>query len=206
MDYREQANEIIANLKKRHFDAYYFDTKEEAADFAISLIGKDDTVGWGGSVTMSELSLLDKLKEKGIATVNRDIAKNPDERFDLMRKALLSDVFLMSSNAVSKDGILVNIDGFGNRVAALCFGPKSVIVSVGMNKVCDTLEDAVWRARNVAAVKNAKRFGLTKTGCVSGKCLNCLSDECICSHVVITRKSNRKGRIKVILIGEELGF
>lgn len=205
-DYKTLAQELIPQLEKRNFEVYYCDTAELAAEKAVSLIDKDDTVAWGGSRTLAQLELIDRLRANGAKLIDRDSAATAEEREEIMRKALLCDTFLMSSNAISQDGILVNIDGNGNRVAAMCYGPKSVIVIAGMNKVCPTLEDAEYRVRNVAAVKNADRFGFTKTGCSKGKCVDCLSDECMCSYIVKTRRSRTKGRIKIILVGEELGF
>ncbi len=205
-NYKELADKLIPRLEKRNFEAYYCETAATASDKAMTLIGKDDVVAWGGSKTMAELGLIDRLRNGGYKLIDRDSAQTIDERNEMMRKALLCDTFLMSSNAITEDGILVNIDGLGNRVAAMCFGPKSVVIIAGMNKVCATLEDAEYRARNVAAVKNAERFGLTKTGCSKGKCVDCLSDECMCSYVVKTRRSKTKGRIKIILVGEDLGF
>ena len=134
-------------------------------------------------------------------------AATPEEKTELMRQALLCDTYLMSSNAISSDGQLVNIDGNGNRCAALIYGPKQVLVVAGLNKVTGSLEAAMDRARNVAAPINAKRFAGLQTPCYkAGLCGDCLSADCICSQIVITRTSRNKGRIKVILVGESLGF
>ena len=147
-----------------------------------------------------------RLAEEGYRVINRDTAKDMAERVELMRQALLCDTFLMSSNAISEDGQLFNIDGNGNRVSALCFGPKSVIVVAGMNKVVGTIEDAVARARHYAAPANAQRFPL-KTPCLAnGLCGNCTGDDCVCAHLVHTRVCRPAGRVKVILVGEDLGI
>ena len=206
MNYKDLAEKLIPNLEKRNFEAYYCDNKKEALDKAISLIDKNGTISWGGSKTLKDLNLIEVLKENDYKLIDRDSASTPEERDELMKQGLTAKTFLTSSNAITEDGILVNIDGNGNRVAAMCYGPDSVIVIAGMNKLCETVEAAVDRVHNVAAVKNAERFGLTKTGCSKGKCVNCLSDECMCSYVVKTRRSKVKGRIKIILVGEELGF
>ena len=137
--------------------------------------------------------------------INRDAAETPEERTELMRKALTCDVFLMSANAVSEDGQMVNIDGNGNRVAALCFGPKEVIVVAGMNKVAGNIEEAYARARKFAAPVNAQRFNLGTPCNRTGMCADCLSPDSICSQLVVTRRTSG-GRIKVILVGEDLGF
>lgn len=205
-NYKTLAEKLIPQLEKRNFEVYYCDTADDATQKAMTLIDKDDVIAWGGSRTIAQIGLIDCIRNKGFNLIDRDMAETPEERNEMMRQALLCDTFLMSSNAITEDGILVNIDGLGNRVAAMCFGPKSVIIVAGMNKVCPTLESAEHRVQNIAAVKNAERFGLTKTGCSKGKCVDCLSDECMCSYVVKTRRSKIKGRIKIILVGEELGF
>lgn len=204
--YKNIAKKLIPMLEKRNFDVYYCENGDEAANKAMSLIDKNDSVSWGGSYTVSQIGLIEKLRTSGYNLIDREKGGSAEERAEIMRQGLLADTFLMSSNAVTEDVILVNIDGNGNRVAAMCFGPKSVIMIIGMNKVCPTLEEAEDRAHNIAAVKNAERFGLTKTGCAHGKCVNCLSDECMCSYIVKTRRSKEKGRIKIILVGESLGF
>lgn len=206
MNYKDLAEKLIPNLEKRNFEAYYCDNKKEALDKAISLIDKNGTISWGGSKTLKDINLIEVLKENDYKLIDRDSVSTPEERNELMKQGLTAKTFLTSSNAITEDGILVNIDGNGNRVAAMCYGPDSVIVIAGMNKLCKTVEDAEDRVHNVAAVKNAERFGLTKTGCSKGKCVDCLSDECMCSYVVKTRRSKVKGRIKIILVGEELGF
>lgn len=204
--YKNIAKKLIPMLEKRNFDVYYCENGDEAADKAMSLIDKNDSVSWGGSYTVSQIGLIEKLRTSGYNLIDREKGSSAEEKTEIMRQGLLADTFLMSSNAVTEDGILVNIDGNGNRVAAMCFGPKSVIMIIGINKVCPTLDEAEDRAHNIAAVKNAERFGLTKTGCAHGKCVNCLSDECMCSYIVKTRRSKEKGRIKIILVGESLGF
>lgn len=205
-DYKALAEKLIPKLEMRKFEVYYCDTAKEASDKAVSLIDKCDTVSWGGSKTLAETGIIDRVRREGFSVIDRDTAKTPEERGEMMRKALLCDTFLTSTNAISSDGILVNIDGMGNRVAAMCFGPKNVIVVAGMNKLCDTVEEAEKRVHDVAAPKNAERFGLTETGCSVGKCSDCLSKECMCSYVVKTRQSKVPGRIKIILVGESLGF
>ncbi|MBQ3573696.1 MAG: lactate utilization protein [Clostridia bacterium] len=205
-NFKQSADKILANLKRRGFDAYFCETSAEATALALDLTDKNGTTSWGGSMTLSQIGLFDKLRAGGFNLIDRDTAKTAEERTELMRSALLCDTFFMSANAMSADGVLVNIDGNGNRVAAMCYGPKSVIVIVGRNKVCDTLEEAEHRARNVAAPLNVKRFGFTKTGCQNGKCTDCLGGECICSYIIKTRKSNIAGRIKIILVDEDLGF
>lgn len=197
---------VVQNLEKRGFKAYYCETASAAAELALSLIPKEDVVAWGGSVSVSSSGLLNKVKAS-YTVIDRDTAANAEERVEMMRKSLLCDTFLMSSNAVSEDGQLVNIDGNGNRCAALIYGPKQVIVLVGINKIVKTVHDAVARARGTAAPINAQRFAGLNTPCQkTGACMDCLSPSCICNQIVITRRCQPQGRIKVIIAGEVLGF
>lgn len=199
---------VIA-LKKRYFDAYYTETKLEALEKAIELIPARDIISWGGSMSIIEIGLLDYVI-KNNTVINRDKATTPEERTQLLRESLLCDTYLMGTNAISENGQLVNIDGVGNRTAALMFGPKNVIIIAGMNKVMPTLEDAIKRARTYAAPINMQRVagnGLRQTPCFStGYCQDCTSKDSICSHIVVTRLCNPQKRIKIILVGETLGF
>lgn len=201
------APKLIKALQGRKFRACYCANAAEAAEKALSLISPGSTVSWGGSVTLKEAGLIDRVYQGDYAVIDRDQAKDMEERFDLMRKSLLCDVYLTSVNAVSEDGILVNVDNVGNRTAAITFGPKSVIAVVGMNKVCKTADDAVARARTYAAPVNAARLPLQKIPCaLTGSCADCRTDECICSVVVQTRMCRPAGRVMVILVGEPLGY
>ncbi|MBQ9393688.1 MAG: lactate utilization protein [Oscillospiraceae bacterium] len=192
-------------LRRRHFDACYCSTGAEALTKVLSLIDPAATVGWGGSMTLQELGVLEALRGRGQKLFDRDTVP-PEQRYDVMRQALTADVFLMSSNAVTEDGQLFNVDGNGNRVAALCFGPRTVIVVAGMNKVVPDLSAACARVRHLAAPVNAQRFG-GKTPCtVTGQCADCLSPDSICASMVTTRLCKPAGKIKVVLVGEDLGF
>lgn len=204
--YDKSGPTLVKAMKKRQFDAYYCSTAEEAVEKVLELIPEGDVVSWGGVATVDQLGIKDRLRQRNQPLIDRDTAKTPDERMDMLRQALTCDTFLMSSNAISEDGQLVNIDGMGNRVAAMCYGPRQVVVIAGMNKVLGTLDDAIARARNIAAPANAQRFGL-KTPCgLTGQCGDCTSPDCICSYVVVTRNSMVHERIKVILVGEDLGL
>lgn len=197
---------LVKRLAQRGFGAYYCADKNAALAKALELIPPEDVVSWGGSVTIKEVGLLEAVKRRN-PVIDRDTAADAEEKTELMRRALLCDTYLMSANAISKDGQLVNIDGNGNRVAALIYGPKQVIVIAGMNKVAGTLEGALDRARNVAAPINASRFAGLPTPCAKlGTCGDCASAQSICSQVVITRTCRVPQRIKVILVGESLGF
>lgn len=198
---------VAAALNVRRFEACYVKTAAEALDKALSLIPEGDTVSWGGSETCVEIGLLDRLRSGNYVVLDRDAANTPDERIETMRLGLLCDSFVMSANAISSDGRLVNIDGNGNRLAALLYGPKNVVVVAGINKVVPTLEDAISRARNYAAPVNARRVGASGTPCyIDGVCHDCKSEDCICANIVTTRICRPAGRIKVIIVGESLGF
>lgn len=206
MYYDKRGPILVKNLKSRHFDAYYCETKEEALQKALSLIPEGSTVGWGGSVSCQQIGLLDAIRAGNYKALDRDTCKTPQEREELMRHCLLSDTFLTSANALSLDGQMVNIDGNGNRVAAIVYGPKQIIVVAGMNKVEDTLEAAITRARTKAAPMNQQRFGLPNPCTTTGTCADCKSETCICNHILVTRHCRPVGKIKFILVGEDLGF
>jgi len=197
---------LVSALESRRFEAYFCETRDEAVQVALSLIPADHIVSWGGSATLTELGLIDRVKSQ-FKVVDRDLGKDKEEKTQLMRQALLADTYLTSANAISEDGQLVNIDGTGNRVAATIFGPSNVIFVIGMNKVCKTVEDAWSRARNFAAPANAQRFENLETPCsINGTCSDCKSDNCICAYLITTRFSKPAKKIKVILVNEILGF
>ena len=200
------APRIQKALQNRGFEAYYCKTAAEARNQAIDLIPKDGSVSWGGSLTIREIGILDEVKARNYTVIDRDLATSPEERHEFMRQALLCNTYLTSVNAISEDGEFVNVDGMGNRVAAITFGPKSVVAIVGMNKVCKTLEDAYIRARNYASPLNVVRLNLTTPCNITGSCSDCKSNDCACSYIVTTRMCNIPGRIKVILVGQSLGL
>lgn len=203
--YDKRGAVLVRNLNNRHFEAYYCSTKEEALEKALSLIPKGSSVGWGGTVTCQQIGLLDAVRAGEYRAIDRDACKTPEERENSMRQSLLADVFLTSANGMSLDGQMVNIDGHGNRVAAIVYGPKQVIVVVGMNKVEDTLDAAINRARTVAAPLNQQRFGHPNPCGATGSCADCKSETCICNQILITRHC-RGQRIKFVLVGEDLGL
>lgn len=204
--YKVKSATIIKNLQRRNMEGYYFDTREEAIDKVMSLIEKDDIVSWGGSYTIDELGIKRLLEEKGISVIDRDKAKSPEERVKLMKQALTADVFLTSTNAITMDGELMNVDGNGNRLAAYNYGPNNVIVVAGMNKVVPDLSCALSKIRADATIPNAFRTN-SKSPCrVTGKCSECTMQDTLCSQILVTRYSKPQNRIKVILVGEHLGF
>lgn len=200
------AERIIAQLKKRQMNGYYAHDKEEAVKIALSLIPEGSRVGWGGSMSTVGLGLNDIFREGNYRQIDRNDAKTPEERELLMRQCFSADAFIMGTNAMTEDGQLVNLDGSGNRVAALIYGPKRVVVIAGMNKVVGTLDDAIDRCRKVAAPINAQRFNIDTPCRKTGLCGNCTSSGCICAQLVITRFSMDPDRIHVILVNENLGF
>jgi len=204
--YKVKSATIIKNLQKRNMDGFYCETKEEAKEKVMSLINKDAVVGWGGTFTIDEVGIKEALKENNIKVIDRDTASTPAERLQLMKKALTSDVFLAGTNAITMNGELVNIDGAGNRLAAFCFGPDSLIVVAGMNKVVRDVESGIKRIRTDACVPNAIRYNLNTPCAKTGICAECTTPETICSQILVTRYSKPKNRIKVVLVGEELGF
>ena len=204
--YEKRGQVLVKNLKSRHFDAYYCPDRVSALEKALELIPQGSSVGWGGALSAQQIGLIDAVKSGNFAAIDRDAATTPEERTQALKRCLTADVFLCGANALSLDGQMVNIDGTGNRVAAIAYGPDTILVIAGMNKVCDTLDDAVTRARTVAAPMNKQRFPF-KTPCeVTGACADCKSEESICNQILITRNCRPAGRIKFVLVGEELGF
>ena len=206
MQYDKAGAKVAEALNKRYFEAYYCSDRAAALEKILELIPQDHVVSWGGTATVDELGVKEALRQRGQAVIDRDTAKDAQERQQMLKQALTCNTFLMGSNAISADGQLVNIDGTGNRVAALCFGPTQVVVVAGMNKVAGDLDGAMRRAREVAAPMNAQRFPL-KTPCVAnGLCGDCKGPDSICAQIVTTRLCKPAGRIKVVLVGEALGF
>ena len=209
---KEQRNEhlaqsIIKSLQRRHIQGFYCPTGEDAVKRVSELISDGSSVTWGGTMTVRDLGIPEALKSRGtLEVLDRDMVETPEEKQAMYLRAFSTDVYLTSANAISEDGVIVNVDGNGNRVAAITWGPKKVIFIIGMNKVAQTVEAALSRARGTASPINAKRFDI-KTPCqVDGMCHNCNSPESICSYVHFLRNSRNKGRHVVVLVGENLGY
>lgn len=200
------ANTIIKNMAKKNLEGYYCATSAEAVEKALSLMPEGASVTWGGSMTLTECGLMDALRTANYEIIDRDTAKTPEEARVMYSKQVMADYFLMSTNAITIDGELVNIDGRSNRVSCLCWGPQNVIIIAGMNKVAPDVESAIKRVRNMAAPANCVRLNKNTPCAQTGKCGDCYSQESICSQVLITRRSSAPNRIKVILVGEELGY
>ena len=197
------SQKVIKGLASRNMTGYYAKTKEEALQMALELIPEGSSVTMGGGMSVHEIGLVKALKEGNYNFIDRD---EMEDKRAAMLFAYDADVFLMSANAMTEDGILVNIDGNANRVSALAQGPRKVIVIAGMNKICDDVDGAMKRARNVAAPINAQRFGLNTPCAKTGSCMNCKSPDTICCQFLITRYSKHPGRIHVILVDDNLGF
>lgn len=204
--YEKRGKILVKHLQQRHFDAYYCPSKEDALKKALELIPEGASVGWGGAMSAEQIGLMDAVKAGNYRAIDRAACKTQEERDQAMMSCMNADVFLTGANGLSLDGEMVNIDGFGNRVAAIIFGPKTVLVIAGMNKVEDDLEAAINRARTVAAPMNQLRFQHPNPCTGTGTCADCKSETCICNHIVITRHCRPVGRIKFILVGEDLGL
>ncbi len=197
------AQKVIKGLSSRNMSGSYAASKEEALTQALGLIEHGSTVTMGGCMSARQIGLVDALKEGDYDFIDRD--KMEDKRAAMLA-AYDADVFLTSANAITEDGIIVNIDGNANRVSAIAQGPRKVLFIVGMNKVCDDVDGALKRARNVAAPVNAQRFNID-TPCVkTGSCMDCKSPDTICCQFLFTRYSKHKDRIHVILVNDSLGF
>ena len=204
--YETAAETLIKNLDKRGMEAYYVDNKDDALKMALRFVTPGSSVSWGGSMSINEIGLIPALKAWDCTVLDRTVPKTEEEKKEFFGKVAVCDYYFMSTNAITMDGELVNIDGTGNRVASLIFGPSNVVIIAGMNKVADNLESAVDRARNTAAPMNTIRLD-RKTPCTQvGRCMDCMSPDCICNQFVVTRRSDPAGRIKIILVGEELGY
>ena len=201
------AQQMMKHLNRRNMEAFYCPTGEEAVKKVSELIADGSSVTWGGTATVRDLGIPEVLKNRGtLEVLDRDMVKTPEEKDAMYLRAFTADAYLTSANAISEDGVIVNIDGNGNRVAAISWGPKKVIFVIGLNKVAQTVEAALARARSIASPINTQRFDF-KTPCrIDGTCHNCNSPESICSYVHFLRNSRNPGRHVVVLVGEDLGY
>lgn len=197
------ANKVIKGLESRNMTGYYAESKEAALRKALELIPAGSSVTMGGAMSAHEIGLVDALKKGNYDFIDRD---DYEDKREAMLKAYDADFFLASANAMTEDGVLVNIDGNANRVSAIAQGPRKVLFIVGMNKVCSTLDSAMDRAQHIAAPINAQRFGLDTPCARTGACAECKSHDTICCQILITRYSKHDGRISVILVNDDLGF
>lgn len=204
--YELTAQGIINNLAKRNMEGFYCKDSAEMVEKVISVMEPGSTIAWGGSQSVKDSGLMEAINSGKYNLIDRMNAKTPEESREIFAKTVMSDYFLMSTNAITLDGELVNIDGNGNRLAALIHGPKHVIIVAGMNKVAADVEAAYKRVKTESCPPNAVRLGRNTPCGHTGRCGDCLSPDCFCNQIVVTRRSGHAGRIKVFLVGEELGY
>lgn len=200
------AQKVIKGLESRNMSGYYAASKEEALKKALEIIPEGSSVTMGGAMSAYEIGLVDAIKAGNYRFIDRENVGTPEEKRKAMLEGYDADFFLSSANAMTDDGVLVNIDGNSNRVSMIAQGPKKVLFIIGMNKVTSDIDSAMKRARNVAAPINAQRFGLSTPCSKLGTCMNCKSPDTICCQFLITRFSRHQGRIHVILVNDDLGF
>lgn len=200
------AGKVIKNLARRNIEAFYCPTSREAVDKLLEMIPQGSSVTWGGSMSIRDIGIPAALADAGKYEVyDRDKAPDRTAATEIYLKAFSCDYYLSSANAITEDGVIVNIDGTGNRVAAITFGPRNVIFVIGMNKLTQNVDAALARARSLAAPVNTARFDIQTPCKLDGVCHNCLSDDCICNYIHYLRHSP-KGKHKVILVGESIGY
>ena len=204
--FAQLAPNVIKNLEKRNMEGYYFEDSKSCVEYIMNMIPEGSVISWGGSMTLNETGMMDALKASNLNLIDRATAKTPQENREILAKTVMADYYFMSTNAITNDGILINIDGNANRVACLTHGPSNIIMLVGRNKFTVSVEAGVERVRNVASPANAIRLNRNLPCGLTGSCHDCLSPECFCNQVVITRRSGHAGRIKVFLINEDLGY
>jgi L-lactate utilization protein LutB len=205
--YERLGAKMVKAMERRHFEAYYCATATKAKEKVNELIADGSSVTWGGTMTVRDMGIPEMLKERGTLDVwDRDLVDTPEEKQEMYLRAFQADYYLSSANAISENGVIVNIDGNGNRVAAITWGPKHVIFVVGMNKVTQDPEAALKRARSTASPTNAARFDIQTPCQLDGQCHNCNSPQSICNYIHFLRNRSKPGRIIVILVGENLGY
>lgn len=202
LSFQNTAATIIKNLKKRNMNGYYCALKEDALKKALEIIPENSSIGWGGSVTLDQIGLIQALKDGNYDAIDR-MQKDPKEQ---AARIFNADFFLMSTNAITLDGELINVDGRANRICYLCYGPEHVLIIAGMNKVVPDVKSGIQRVRNMAAPPNTTRLNKNTPCARFGRCMDCLEPDCICNQILITRRSGSPERIHVILVGEELGY
>lgn len=204
--FQAAAETIIQNLNKRNMEGYFFEDSASCVKAVLDMMADGSVISWGGSESVKECGLMDAIQNGKYTLIDRMTAKTPEENREIYARTVMADYYLMSTNAITMDGELVNIDGNGNRVACLIHGPKNIIMVVGMNKLVSNVEDGYRRVRDIASPANTKRLNRNTPCFHTGRCGDCFSPECICSQIVVTRRSGQPGRIKVFFVAEELGY
>lgn len=206
MNVNEKVEKLIKNFKLRNINAYYFETLQEAREYLLDMVPDNCTVGIGHSVTLQKMDITGVLVKRGNTVFDKELGKDREESLQLKKKAMTSDWYITGSNAVSVDGRIVNVDHSGNRAAAIIFGPDKVVIVVGINKIVDTVDEAIKRVKNIACPLNAKRAGFNPP-CVSlNRCVDCVSPERVCNSLVIIEGQSDKDRMKLFIVNEEAGF
>lgn len=211
MDAKELRNErlaakLIKSLNQRHYDAYYCKSNDDLLNKVKELIPAGSTISWGGSASIRDTGITQMLKAGDYRVYDRDDVHTQEDKMRIYRKAMECDYYLASVNAMSEDGVIVNVDGNGNRVAAITWGPEHVILVVGLNKVCRDVDAAVKRARSVAAPTNMARFDFRTPCQADGVCHDCKSPDSICNYISIQRMSHPAKRHIVLLTSEPVGY
>lgn len=197
---------LINNFKSRNIEVMCFDNLDDAKNEILNLISMQVSIGIGHSETIEKMDITKIFKERGNIVFDKEMAKDKEESKSLKKKALLADWYVTGSNAISVDGRIVNVDHSGNRVAAITFGPDNVIIVVGKNKIVDTWGEAIRRVKDIACPLNAKRAGFNPPCVKLNKCVDCNSTERVCNSISIIEGQSAKGRIKIFIINEDLGF
>ena len=200
-------NSVVEALARKGYQAEFLPDETAARERLIGLIPEKASVGFGGSMTVKHMDIKGELEKKGCVFYDHGVAKDPAEAEELCRKQLSCDVFLSSANAITMDGCLYNVDGKGNRVAAMIFGPGEVIVTAGINKIVPDIDAARERVGGYAAPLNNLRFNLTENPCTkTGVCMDCSSPTRICNITTILHRCPKGAKIRVLIVGEPLGF
>ena len=197
---------LIKNFRSGNIEVEFFNSLEEVKEKILEVIPSDKSIGIGNSVTLKKMNISEVLNNRGNTVYDKTLAKTKDESKQLKKMSLLTDWYLTGSNAISMEGHIVNIDHSGNRVAAMIYGPDNIIIVVGKNKVVDTLEEAIYRAKNIAAPLNAKRAGHNPPCIKANRCVDCNSEEKVCNSMVIIQGQENKNRMRLFIVDEDVGF
>lgn len=197
---------LISNLKSRNIDAFFLESFNEMNEKLLKIIPDNCTIGVGHSITVQSSGIIKRLIERGNIVFDKTTAIDKEESKKIKKMALTSDWYITGTNAISLEGHIVNIDHSGNRVAAMIYGPDNVVIIVGVNKIVDSLSDAISRVRNIASPLNAKRAGFTPPCVKLNKCVDCKSKERVCNSLVIIEGQEVIGRMKVFIVNESAGF
>lgn len=202
----QRISKLISSFKNRNIPCSFVTDRYAAQDLIIGAIPRNSTVGIGGSVTIKELDLEKKLTNKGCQVIWHWRASNEEESIEMKRLAMLTDIYLSSTNAVTLDGRLINIDGSGNRVASMVFGPKKVIIVLGVNKIAEDLESALYRIKKYACPQNARRLNINTPCAMKDYCNDCKSSERMCNITMIIEGKPSHTDFRVVIVGENLGY